>query len=107
MLVAVDGVVLGSFTFVPDAASPRNGERLEDGEAGISMLAVVPSAQRRGNGRALLDACVPRAVELDPAAVLLHTTPSMTVARHMYARAGFERLPELDWLPVPEVPLLA
>lgn len=71
------------------------------------MLAVVPNAQRRGIGRALLDACVQRAVELDRVAVLLHTTPSMTTARHLYARAGFERLPELDWLPVLEVPLLA
>jgi hypothetical protein len=31
----------------------------------------------------------------------------MEAAHHLYESAGFVRLPERDWLPVPEVPLMA
>jgi ribosomal protein S18 acetylase RimI-like enzyme len=109
VLVAVEdeaGPVLGCVTLVPDAASPW-AELLEEGEAGIRMLAVLPSAQGRGVGSSLLDACVQLARELGCSAVMLHTTPWMDTAQRMYARAGFERLPERDWTPVPQVPLLA
>jgi ribosomal protein S18 acetylase RimI-like enzyme len=98
--------LLGCVTLVPDAGSPW-AELLEAGEAGIRMLAVLPDAQGRGVGAALVEACVERARELGREAVLLHTTPWMTTAHRLYERAGFERLPERDWLPVPEVPLLA
>lgn len=106
VLVAVTDHVLGSVTLVPDAASPW-AELLEDGEAGIRMLAVLPAAQGQGIGKALLEACVARARELGRAAIILHTTPWMTTAQKMYEQEGFERLPDRDWLPVPEVPLLA
>ncbi len=98
--------LLGCVTLVPDASSPW-AELLEADEAGIRMLAVLPAAQGRGVGAALVQACVERARELGRKAVLLHTTPWMTTAHRLYERAGFERLPERDWLPVPEVPLLA
>jgi ribosomal protein S18 acetylase RimI-like enzyme len=104
--VAVTGEVLGCVTFVPDATSPW-AELLEDGEAGIRMLAVLPTAQRGGTGRALVDACVDRARQAGRSALLLHTTPWMAAAHRLYERVGFERLPERDWTPVPEVPLLA
>jgi ribosomal protein S18 acetylase RimI-like enzyme len=106
VLVAVDGALLGSVTLVPDLSSPW-AEMLEPGEAGIRMLAVDPPAQGRGVGRALLGACIGRARELGKAALFLHTTPWMPVAARMYERAGFARQPERDWLPVPEVPLIA
>ena len=106
VLVAVTDHVLGSVTFVPDASSPW-AELLEDDEAGIRMLAVLPAAQGRGVGRLLLDACVDRARALGRRAIMLHTTPWMTTAQRMYERAGFVRFEERDWLPVPEVPLLA
>jgi hypothetical protein len=31
----------------------------------------------------------------------------MEAAHHLYGSAGFVRLPERDWFPVPEVPLMA
>jgi hypothetical protein len=31
----------------------------------------------------------------------------MRSAHHLYERLGFERVPERDWVPVPDVPLLA
>lgn len=106
VLVAVTGEILGCVTLVPDAGSPW-AELLEHGEAGIRMLAVLPAAQRGGVGRALVEACVARARQLGRNALLLHTTPWMTAAHRLYERAGFERLPERDWTPVPEVPLMA
>ncbi len=106
VLVALDGELVGCVTLVPDAASPW-AELLEEGEAGVRMLAVLPAEQGRGVGRKLLDECVSIARELDRTALLLHTTPWMSAAQHLYETAGFERFSERDWSPVPEVPLLA
>lgn len=100
------GELLGCATFVPDRSSPW-AELLEDGEAGLRMLAVRPESQGRGVGGALLDACVDRARRSTRTALMLHTTPWMTAAHRLYERAGFARFPERDWTPVPEVPLLA
>ncbi len=107
VLVAVDGGdLLGCATYVPDRSSPW-AELLDEGEAGLRMLAVRPSAQGRGVGRTLLDACVDRARAEGRRALMLHTTPWMTVAHRLYEHAGFTRLPERDWTPEPDVPLLA
>ena len=107
VLVAADsGVLIGCVTFVPDCANPW-AEDLEEGEASIRMLAVDPAAQGRGVGRALLDACVHQAHSLGRKAIFLHSTPWMAAAHRLYARMGFVRVPERDWLPVPDVPLLA
>lgn len=109
VLVAVTSAdigLLGCVTFVPDASSPWS-ELLEEGESGVRMLAVRPDAQRRGIGRALVRSCVERAAQLGSVALMLHTTPWMTAAHALYASAGFERFPERDWTPTPEVPLLA
>ena len=107
VLVAVDGgAIVGAVTYVPDASSPW-AEDLRDGEAGIRMMAVLPDAQGRGVGAALLTACVDRARAEGKEAVFLHSTPWMTTAHRLYERAGFARVPERDWLPEPDVPLLA
>jgi len=100
-----DGIV-GCATLVPDSTS-QWAELLEEGEAGIRMLAVLPGAQGHGVGRALLDTCIARAHELGRRALVLHTTLWMTAAHKLYESAGFERYPERDWTPVPDVPLLA
>jgi ribosomal protein S18 acetylase RimI-like enzyme len=107
VLVAVhEESLLGCVTFVPDGTN-RWAEKLQEGEASIRMLAVDPALQGRGAGWALVDACVNRARDLGRLAVFLHSTPSMTAAHRLYFRAGFMRVPERDWLPVPEVRLLA
>jgi ribosomal protein S18 acetylase RimI-like enzyme len=107
VLVAVHGTsLLGCVTFVPDAANPW-AEELKDGEASIRMLAVDPTAQGRGAGRCLLGACLEQGRALGRQAILLHSAPWMTAAHRLYGRAGFVRVPERDWQPVPNVPLLA
>jgi ribosomal protein S18 acetylase RimI-like enzyme len=109
VLVAVadrNGQLFGCVTFVPDATSPW-AEGVEEDEAAIRMLAVDPAAQGRGVGRALVDACLDRARARGRSGVFLHSTPWMQAAHHLYASAGFVRVPPRDWLPHPEVPLLA
>ncbi|MDA8061850.1 MAG: GNAT family N-acetyltransferase [Actinomycetota bacterium] len=116
VLVAVDPVVsgapedatrvLGCVTYVEGCGSLW-AEQLEEGEASIRMLGVDPAAQGRGVGAALLDHCIRRARESGARALFLHSTPWMSAAHHLYAKAGFVRVPERDWEPTPEVPLLA
>jgi ribosomal protein S18 acetylase RimI-like enzyme len=107
VLVAIKGEeVIGCVTFVPDSTSPW-AELLAEDEAGIRMLAVDPACQARGVGQLLLDACIARAGELRRAGVFLHSTPWMSAAHRLYQRNHFVRLPERDWLPDPDVPLVA
>jgi ribosomal protein S18 acetylase RimI-like enzyme len=107
VLVAVDGAdVLGCVTFVPDTDSPW-AELLEPGESAIRMLGVDPAAQGRGVGRALVLACVERTRRLGHTQLFLHSTPWMPTAHRLYQSVGFTRVPERDWLPIPEVPLMA
>jgi len=106
VLVAIDGEVLGCVTFVPDVSSPW-AEALGPDEAAIRMLGVDPAAQGRGIGAVLVEACVERARVRGRSGLFLHSTPWMTSAHRLYERAGFRRIPDRDWLPVPEVPLLA
>jgi ribosomal protein S18 acetylase RimI-like enzyme len=106
VLVAVGPKLVGCVTFVPGPSSPW-AEGLMPEEAGVRMLAVEPAAQGRGVGRALLDACVARARQMGRTGLFLHSTPWMHAAHHLYETAGFARVEARDWLPVPEVPLLA
>jgi ribosomal protein S18 acetylase RimI-like enzyme len=106
VLVAVDQRLIGCVTLVPDPQSPW-AEGLRDDEVGIRMLAVLPDAQGRGVGESLVQAGIARARKLGRKAIFLHSTPWMTGAHRLYQRAGFVRLPERDWQPVPDVPLLA
>jgi ribosomal protein S18 acetylase RimI-like enzyme len=106
LVAADDRDVLGCVTFVPDVHSPW-AELLEPGESAIRMLGVDPGAQGRGVGRALVLACVERTRSLGHGALFLHSTPWMPAAHRLYESIGFTRVPERDWLPIPEVPLMA
>jgi GNAT superfamily N-acetyltransferase len=107
VFVAVDGDdVVGSVTFIPDADSPF-AEDVRDGECGVRMMGVAPTAQGKGVGQLLLDAVLGRARDLGRAAVFLHSTPQMNAAHRLYERNGFVRTPERDWFPIPGLSLLA
>jgi ribosomal protein S18 acetylase RimI-like enzyme len=108
VLAAVDddGEVLGGATYVRDGTSPMAEHGL-DGAASIRMLAVDPSAQGRGVGRALAEACIERARGDGAHEVVLHSTQWMATAHRLYERLGFRRDPSLDFTPVPNVELRA
>ncbi|MCD0443264.1 GNAT family N-acetyltransferase [Glycomyces sp. A-F 0318] len=108
VLAAVDagGALLGGVTLAfPGSALAELGG---PGEAEIRMLAVDPAAHGRGVGSALAAACVEQA-RADPGIkrVVLCSQQSMRAAHRIYARLGFERAPELDWRPLPDVLLWA
>lgn len=76
------------------------------GDAEIRMLAVDPAAHGRGVGSALAAACVERArAESGTKRIVLCSQQTMTTAHRLYRRLGFERAPELDWCPLPDVRL--
>ena len=106
VLVAVDdGELIGGVTYVPGPGNPY-AEDLRDGEAGIRMLAVSPTAQGRGAGRALTVACIERARAAGAAGVALHSTQWMTAAHHIYESLGFVRTPARD-LTFPDLVILS
>jgi ribosomal protein S18 acetylase RimI-like enzyme len=107
LLVAVDEAtdrVVGSVLFVLPG-SPY-AELSGPGEAEFRMLAVDPSAQRRGVGEALVRACIGRAVERSCTAIMISVRDFSEPANRLYARLGFVRVPERDWSPVAGVHLL-
>lgn len=98
VVVAVDDEagLLGGVTYVPGPGPFAELER--DSDAGIRMLAVSPSAQRRGVGRRLVEACIARARADGRSRIVLHTATSMTAAQALYVTLGFVRAEHLDGL---------
>jgi ribosomal protein S18 acetylase RimI-like enzyme len=110
VLVAEDdrapgGALLGTVTLQP--WGPASEIARDGGEAELRALAVAPAAQGRGVGRLLLDAAVRRARAHGAHHLVLSTQPAMRSAHRLYRAAGFVRLPERDWSPVPGLTLLA
>lgn len=104
VLVAVAGSgLLGGVALVPPG-SPA-AELAGPADAEIRALAVAPDARGRGVGTALAGACVERARARGGARVVLCSQRQMLAAHRIYERLGFQRAPELDWRPLPEVTL--
>jgi GNAT superfamily N-acetyltransferase len=104
--VAVDDDqrLLGSVTFCPPGSPYR--ELATDGEGEFRMLAVHPSARRRGVANALVQRCIARSRELGDRRIVLCSDRPMHTAHRLYTRLGFVREPALDWSPLPGVDLL-
>jgi ribosomal protein S18 acetylase RimI-like enzyme len=108
ILVAVDGeteAILGTVMLQPP---PHAGHVVRGpDEAEVRALAVAPEARGRGAGRALLRGVTDRARESGMRRLVLCTQTTMLAAQHLYTAAGFRRIPERDWEPVPGFTLLA
>ncbi|MEP7091603.1 MAG: GNAT family N-acetyltransferase [Nocardioidaceae bacterium] len=104
-LPELPGDVVGTVTFCPQG-SPWS-ELARPGEGEFRMLAVAPTARRRGVAEALVGVCIERATELGYTAVVLSSLPVQQAAHRIYARLGFHRTPERDWSPGTGVLLLA
>jgi len=92
---ADEGSVVGTVTFVPGPGSSLS-EFEDDDACGIRMLAVAPEAQGHGAGHELTVACIELGRELGRRRVMLHSTEAMRIARAMYERLGFLRVPDRD-----------
>jgi GNAT superfamily N-acetyltransferase len=91
-----DGVVIGSVTLVRQGTEYADIAR--DGELEFRMLVVDPAVQRSGAGRALLNAVIARAREIqDVHTVSLTTGGHWAVARALYEADGFVHASARDW----------
>lgn len=107
LIVAEDGGrPAGAVTYYPDASKEVHGG-WPPSWAVFRLLAVHPDARGRGIGRLLTEECLRRARAAGAAAVALHTTHLMTIAREMYERMGFVRAPEFDFFPLPQFRVMA
>ncbi|WP_377645436.1 GNAT family N-acetyltransferase [Oryzobacter terrae] len=103
--VALDGDrVVGTVTYVEPGSALV--EVSGEDEAEMRSLAVDPAATGRGIGEILARHAVELARQRGFAAIVLSSSTTMHAARRLYERLGFTRLPERDWVPVPEVQLL-
>ncbi len=108
VLVAVDdaGAVVGAVLFVLPGS--RYAAALRPREAEFRMLAVLPAAQGKGVGQALVEACRALAAGAGASAIIIcvRVTPPMRRSA-CTQRLGFVRVPDRDWSPMPGVDLLA
>jgi ribosomal protein S18 acetylase RimI-like enzyme len=100
-----DGEVLGTVTIALPGSPWREIGADDEGE--FRMLAVSPTARRQGIGEALTGLVLDRFRSLGFAAIVLSSLAEMTAAHRVYERAGFVRVPDRDWSPVPGVDLIA
>lgn len=77
------------------------------GWAVVRLLAVHPEYRGQGIGRALMQECIHRCRQAKVAAIGLHTTEAMDIARKMYERIGFARFTESDFHPAPGIVVMA
>jgi ribosomal protein S18 acetylase RimI-like enzyme len=108
LMVAVDrdsNDLFGTVTFC--LSGSHYAEIARPGEAEFRMLAVAPAARGRGIGASLARWCVDRAREQGCTAVVLSSLAEMHTAHRLYERMGFQRLPDRDWDPAPDVSLIA
>jgi GNAT superfamily N-acetyltransferase len=108
LIVAADRAsheLFGTVTFC--LSGSHYAEIARAGEAEFRMLAVAPAARGRGVGHALARWCVDRAREQSCTAVMLSSLAEMHTAHRLYERMGFHRRAERDWMPVPDVALIA
>ena len=98
IIAEINNQIVGTVTLYPQGSN----HGWPEGWAGIRLLAVHPDSRGHGIGRALMEECIRRCRELGIKTIGLHTTELMKVARGMYERMGFKRIPEFDFHPTPD-----
>lgn len=105
VLVALEGGTLrGTVTLIADGG--RSHEIAAPDEAEFRFLAVAPGAQRGGVAGALVRRCAEEAAARGRARLVCSSGDWMPGAHALYAQLGFARVPERDWRPRPDLPLL-
>src|SRR3954471_6529758 len=94
LVVEVDGRMLATVTFHPDARVQSLG--WPSGWASGRSLAVHPDARGLGLARVLLLECERRAQEVGAPVFAFHTGNFMLGARRLYDQLGYCRIPEYD-----------
>ena len=97
-----DGKLLGSVNYYAPGQADSVDGAWPDGWASIRLLGVLPEARGLGVGHGLMTECLRRARADGASTMGLHTTKLMDVARAMYLRLGFTRIPKYDFHPTPD-----
>ena len=105
IVAEVDGQPAGTITFYPDGRS--YDESVPADWSCLRTLAVLPSVQGRGVGRALMNECLDRARSLGRTRMMLHTHHFMKAAIRLHESLGFTRRPDLDYHHSPELTFIA
>jgi len=98
-----EGALVGSVLLYPPETAFSTPEEGSLTCPEVRLLAVAPGARGLGIGTALMQECIRRARLLGATCLNLHTTDMMQVAKGMYERMGFVRVPELDFHPDPNI----
>ncbi|MHB8513714.1 MAG: GNAT family N-acetyltransferase [Actinomycetota bacterium] len=98
--------IVGAVTLYKDATLSEH-QGWPSGYAEIRLLAVAPQARGLGLGHKLTEECIRRAEQNANPFIALHTSNLMYIARDMYERMGFERVPEFDFHPTPKITAIA
>ena len=102
------GHLAGSVTlYLELPASWKSDHYWPKGWAVARLLGVHPRYRGRGIGRALMEECTRRCRKSGIKTLGLHTTEIMAVARGMYERMGFNRVPRYDFKPTLHVVVMA
>ncbi|OGO39706.1 MAG: hypothetical protein A2147_05860 [Chloroflexi bacterium RBG_16_57_8] len=104
IVAELDGRLVGAVTLYLNGSPSLEWP---NGWAGVRLLGVDPAYRGRGIGHRLMGECIRRCREAGIMTVGLHTTEAMDVARRMYERMGFTRVPEYDFHPAPGVVVMA
>ena len=99
--------IVGAVTFYPDGTKTGGADGWPKGWAGLRLLAVHPDSRGLGIGRGLTEECMRRCRERGIPTLGLHSTRPMAVAREMYRKMGFRRVPEFDFHPGEENVVMA
>ena len=89
-----EGRPLGTVTLEVDARVNEDSDPLAPDTANIRMLGVAKEAQRRGIGRALMEAAMAEARGRGKHVITLNTGENMRSAIAFYAALGFTREPD-------------
>jgi GNAT superfamily N-acetyltransferase len=104
IVAELEGKIIGTVTLY---LHPGKEQPWPEDWAGIRLLGVHPAYRNLGIGRALMEECIRRCKKVGIVTIGLHTTEAMSVAKRMYERMGFIRVPEFDFHPQPGVVVMA
>jgi ribosomal protein S18 acetylase RimI-like enzyme len=106
MVAEKDERLVGTVTLYAKPSTSGEAEWPE-GWCGVRLLGVDPQYRGMGIARALMDECLAKCRKHGHKAVGLHTAEIMDIAKGMYERMGFKRVPEFDFHPRPDVVIMA
>lgn len=95
VIALVDDQIVGCLTYVADHTN-SHAEFADTEAASFRYFAVLPSLQRNGVGKQMVDWCISRARVDGKRRLRIHTLESMPAAQRLYEHLGFIRDPDND-----------